>query len=237
MKAILLAAGLGTRLRPLTNSIPKCLVDINGKPLLDYWLEKLDKLGVTRILINTHYMPESIQRHIEQSPYRNIIEIAHEEALLGTGGTLIKHREFWQDSATIVAHADNFTTSSLADMVKQHNQSPEIDATLLTFYTNNPKECGIIEHNEEGIITGFHEKIENPPSNLASGALVILNPNTYTRYFKMHESSTLEVDLSRDILPNMLGRMKIWNVNQTYIDIGNITNYQLANQIAQQDNL
>lgn len=234
MKAILLAAGLGTRLRPLTDSIPKCLVDINGKPLLDYWLEKFDKLGITDILINTHYMPEAVRSHIEQSPFRDIIQIAHEDILLGTGGTLIKNRAFWQDSATLVAHADNFTTSSLDGMLQQHYQSTEIDATLLTFHTNTPKSCGIVEHDESGIITAFHEKVDNPPSNLASGALAIFNPSVYNTYFRTYQSPASEVDLSRDILPNMLGRMKIWNVSQPYIDIGTIDNYQLANQIAKQ---
>ena len=61
MRAILLAAGLGTRLRPITDKIPKCLVPINGKPLIDYWLEQLTKAGIEKFLINTHYLHEKVE--------------------------------------------------------------------------------------------------------------------------------------------------------------------------------
>ena len=75
MKAILLAAGLGTRLKPLTNTIPKCLVPISGRPLLSYWLEKLANLGINEILINVHYLAEQVENYISQSPYRDKITI------------------------------------------------------------------------------------------------------------------------------------------------------------------
>ena len=65
MRAILLAAGLGTRLRPITDTIPKCLVPINGKPLIDYWLEQLTKAGIEKFLINTHYLHEQVESYIE----------------------------------------------------------------------------------------------------------------------------------------------------------------------------
>ena len=67
MKAFLLAAGLGTRLRPLTDSVPKCLLPINGKPILEIWLEKLAECGVEEVLINTHHLADQVEGFIQEN--------------------------------------------------------------------------------------------------------------------------------------------------------------------------
>ena len=90
-KTILLAAGYGKRLKPITNELPKCLVPINGRPLLDIWLNKLTKEGFGPFLINTHYKNELVNDFIKKSEFKNQIEIVYEERLLGTAGTLIKN--------------------------------------------------------------------------------------------------------------------------------------------------
>ena len=69
MKALLLAAGFGTRLKPLTNFIPKCLVRIKNKPLLDIWVENLINIGINSIRINTHYLSNIVSAHIEKSKF------------------------------------------------------------------------------------------------------------------------------------------------------------------------
>ena len=92
-KALLLAGGMGTRLKPLTDSIPKCLVPIGGKPLLAYWLESLSKAGVERILINTHYLSEQVIAFCKQSQYSQLLDLVHESALLGTAGTIRANRD------------------------------------------------------------------------------------------------------------------------------------------------
>ena len=75
MKAYLLAAGLGTRLRPLTNIIPKCLIDIAGKPLMQWWLELFERYSVSEVLVNTHYLAEQVHAFIES--YNTGNEILH----------------------------------------------------------------------------------------------------------------------------------------------------------------
>ena len=87
-RALLLAAGLGTRLRPLTNHVPKCLVPIKGKPLLGYWLDLLLRAGIERVLVNTHYLPDPVRRFCAESPWANRIDLVHEESLAGTAGTI-----------------------------------------------------------------------------------------------------------------------------------------------------
>ena len=87
MRALLLAAGLGTRLRPITDSVPKCLVPIRGRPLLGYWFDILFRGGVDRALVNLHYHADAVRSFIPASPWRGRIETVYEEKLLGTAGT------------------------------------------------------------------------------------------------------------------------------------------------------
>ena len=89
MRALLLAAGLGIRLRPITNSIPKCLIEINGRPLLDYWIELLSEGGIVDILINLHHLPNAVISYIESCRYPVKVTTVYEQRLLGTGGTLL----------------------------------------------------------------------------------------------------------------------------------------------------
>lgn len=231
MKAVLLAAGLGTRLKPITDHTPKCLVPINGKPLLGYWLETLVKLGVTNILINIHYLPEQVKEFIKQSPYKSYITTVEEIELLGTAGTLVNNRSFWQEKTTLIIHADNFCCSDLTSMVKQHsNRQAETDATLLLFKTEQPKRCGVVKVDENKIIREFHEKVDNPPSNLASGALFIFSPNVYQKYFK-HLKAKKHYELSIDVIPTMVGKLQGWLVDDFYIDIGSPETLKKANNI------
>ena len=94
MKAILLAAGLGTRLRPITDTTPKCLVPIGSKPLLQIWLERLSEAGIGPFLINTHYLADQVKTFVEESAFRKKITLVHENHLLGTAGTLIENLDF-----------------------------------------------------------------------------------------------------------------------------------------------
>src|SRR5436305_11156765 len=171
MRALLLAAGLGTRLRPLTNQLPKCLVTIQGRPLLSYWLDEL--LGdsrVERILINTHHLHEQVREFVGQSRWTPRIDLVHETELLGTGGTILANRAYFGDEPLFVAHADNLTDASLGGLLDAHFAAePDILATLLAFRTETPGTCGILEVDSAGRVTGFHEKVANPPGNLASG--------------------------------------------------------------------
>ena len=91
MRALLLAAGLGTRLRPITDTIPKCLVPINGAPLLQIWLERLTEAGIGPFLINTHYLEEQVKTFLEESAFLERAKLIHENYLLGTAGTLIEN--------------------------------------------------------------------------------------------------------------------------------------------------
>ncbi len=211
MKAILLAAGLGTRLRPITDTLPKCLVPINGEPLLGLWVEAF----------------------VAASPYHDRIILSYEPELMGTAGTLVRNRTFWQGQTCMVIHADNYCQSSLAGMLEAHNQrQTKTDATLLLFRTSTPSSCGIVKLDDNQVIQEFHEKVEHPPGNLASGALFIFSPDVYECYFS-HMEAQRPYELSLDVVPSMIGKLQGWLVDEHYIDIGTPESYSEAQKIAE----
>ena len=107
-RALLLAAGFGTRLRPITLHTPKCLVPIGGEPLLGRWLRKLERAGCESVLINTHYLAKEVEAFLQgrQSSAMSI-RTAHEPELLGTAGTLLANQGFFKDATGLLIHADN----------------------------------------------------------------------------------------------------------------------------------
>ena len=88
MKALLLCAGYGTRLYPITKNKPKCLVEIDGKPVLDFWLKKLIEMNIKDVLINTHFLAEKVEKYVRKVNYPLNINLVYEKKLLGTAGTL-----------------------------------------------------------------------------------------------------------------------------------------------------
>lgn len=226
MKALLLSAGYGTRLRPITNHIPKCLVDIHGKPLLQLWLEMLSFGGVNDILVNTHYLAEKVKSFLEQEENKLTIKIVYEEKLLGTGGTLLKNRVFFDNEPVILIHADNLSKFDMAAFIRRHETRPEgTEMTMMTFHTDVPKTCGIVELDENDVLTAFHEKVEHPPGNLANGAVYILEPGV----FDFLENTGKElIDFSNDVIPNYMGRIYTFENKVYHRDIGTIESYEAA---------
>jgi len=221
---------LGSRLRPLTNTIPKCLVPIGDKPLLSYWIETLISSGITEILINTHYLPEQINLFVESSEYKKYLTLVFEPDLLNTGGTLLANQDFFENDSIMLIHADNFSICDYSKFISAHHHRPkETMGTMMTFNTDNPQSCGIVELDSQGIICNFYEKIENPPSNLANGAVYIFEPEIFAYLEKEKENEGIGViDFSNDILPKLMGKIYSFHNNQCHIDIGTIKNYQLA---------
>ena len=221
IKSLLLAAGLGTRLRPLTYKIPKCLVEILDKPLLKIWLDILNNLGCEKVLINTHYLADKVNYFLDNQYFLNKkIYRFHEEILLGTAGTLIANSKFFLNSIGIMIHTDNFTNMKLNNLVEAHQNRPNnCLITMLTFSTNNPKNCGIVEVDQEGIVQAFHEKVDNPPGNIANGAIYIFE-NDFLDWLKNNHPKAS--DFSIEVLPFLIGKIFTYHTTMTYIDIGTI---------------
>jgi mannose-1-phosphate guanylyltransferase len=227
LRALLLAAGLGTRLRPLTNYLPKCLVPIHGRPLLDYWLETLLDHGVEQVLINTHYMAPMVQQYLKQSTWLQHITLVHEETLLGTGGTILQNRGFFKDEAFLVAHADNLTIFNLPEFTHKHAVRPTgTEMTMMVFETPDPQSCGIVSFDSQGVVQAFHEKVDNPPGNLANAAVYIFEPSVVEWLAGMGKT---QVDISTEVIPYFLGKIFI-SLNTLYHrDIGTMKSWSESN--------
>lgn len=223
MKAFLLAAGVGSRLRPITNKIPKCLVPINGKPLLYYWLKLFEKSGIDEVLINLHHLPDVVIEYLEHNSFDLAIHTVFEETLLGSAGTVRNNFDFvYRDDAFLICYADNLTTIQLQKMIDFHLANHPI-VTLGLFQTNNPHHCGIAEIGEANTVIDFEEKPLQPRSSLASSGIYVCNPEII-HYLPRKIPS----DLGYDVLPLLVGDMKGFFIEDYFIDIGTTENYERA---------
>ena len=228
MKALLLAAGLGTRLRPITDRMPKCLVPIRGKPLLEYWLDLLLPGGIERILVNTHHLAPLMEAFVQRSRWRERLDTTYEPELLGTGGTILANRAYFAGEAFLVGHADNLTLFDVAEFLACHRERPSgVAITMMTFVTDAPRTCGIIVQDRDGIVREFHEKVENPPGNLANGAVYVIEPEVVEYIASLGGPF---IDFSTAVLPEFLGRIRTFNGVKYHRDIGNPESLRIAEE-------
>lgn len=229
MKAVLLAAGLGTRLRPLTDKVPKCLVPIRCRPLLEIWLERLVHAGIGPFLINTHYLAAQIRQHVDCSPYRSEITLVHEPKLLGTGGTLVANRPFYGREAVLLAHADNLCVCDFRSFAAAHQRRPAGTLmTMMTFVTDTPESCGIVELDRREVVVGFHEKVPRPPGCLANGAVYIIEPEIVD-FMETLDGDT--IDFSTEVVPRFVERIFAWRNPGIHRDIGTLSSWQAAQRL------
>ncbi len=220
MKALLLAAGLGTRLKPLTDIWPKCLMPIRGRPLLEYWLGILHNSGINDVLVNTHYFSKYVEEFLGQSHFSNWVSSVYEIELLGTAGTIRNNIDFCKDSTILLAHADNWTCCDFSDFLQyHHNKRPKGTVmTMMTFTCPNPSTCGIVELDCNGVVVEFHEKVKNPPSKLANAAVYLIETEV-VEWIKKHSKVT---DFSTEVLPQFVGKIATWENQKIHRDIGTI---------------
>jgi len=215
MKAFLLAAGLGTRLHPITRTVPKCLLEIGDRPLLDIWLDALAKAGVEEVLINTHHLSSLVEAHVARRAAPPVVHLRHEPVLLGSAGTLLANRRFVADADMFLAiNADNLTDFDLGTLIEAHRASGAI-ATLSLFRAPRPSECGIVELSG-GRVVGFVEKPANPVSDLANAGMYAFHPSVLDEI-----SEPLPRDIGFDLLPRLVGRAGATVLGDCYFrDIG-----------------
>jgi NDP-sugar pyrophosphorylase family protein len=158
MKAMLLAAGLGTRLSPLTDHCPKCMVPVAGKPVLQWNIEWLRSQGVADLVVNLHHYPEAVTGYFgDGSAFGVRLRYSYEPVLLGTAGALWGARKLLASERFWVIYADNLVNCSLERMESLHLS---VDATLTMglFWREDVSSSGVAELNDDGRITGFKEK-------------------------------------------------------------------------------
>ena len=162
MKAFLLAAGVGSRLRPITDTVPKCMVAIDGRPLLDIWLDAFDRAGVDEVLVNLHHLPDVVRSHLEARAGPPRVRTFFEPELLGSAGTLAANRAWVSgEEMFLVCYADNLTDFDLRSLVQAHQEHSAV-ATLTVFHSERPSAGGVVELDGSGSVIGFAEKPDQP---------------------------------------------------------------------------
>ena len=230
IRALLLSGGYGKRLRPITEKVPKCLIEINGKPMLEHWLTKLEEIECDACLVNTHYLSEKVHNFLKnrKKSRMNIKEI-YEEELCGTAGTLIKNSNFFKDCKTLMIHTDNMTNFDLKQLILANSRRPNnCLVTMLTFKTESPSRSGIVLKDKNNVLVEFMEKIKDPPSNIANAAIYLFDNDFINKL--MIEIPNAK-DFSLDVIPKFLNRIYTFHTVDTFIDIGTFANLKKARKV------
>jgi mannose-1-phosphate guanylyltransferase len=225
VRAVILAAGLGTRLRPRTDRAPKCLLPLAGRPLLDFWLDTLAEAGIREALVNTHAHADQVREYIERTNCRGGMRLTefHEPKLLGSAGTLAANREYADDADQIVViYADNLSDVRLDEMLAFHRGHGDA-LSMLLFRAENPRVCGIAELDAYGHVVSFVEKPQQPKSDLANAGVYVLDAAAYREIADLRA-----FDIGFDVLPKFIGRMRGWPLAGFHLDIGTPEAYQQA---------
>ena len=225
MKAFLLAAGVGSRLRPITDTVPKCMVPIDGRPLLDIWLDAFDRAGVDEVLVNLHHLPDVVRRHIAARTGPPAVRTVLEPELLGSAGTLIANRE-WVDGEDLflACYADNLTNFNLRSLVRSHREHDAI-ATWTVFHSDRPWAGGVVEIDACGRVIGFVEKPANPVSDLTNAGMYAFHPSVLDEI-----DGAPPKDIGFDLLPRLVGRARAVLVEGYFRDIGTADAYRRARE-------
>jgi mannose-1-phosphate guanylyltransferase len=222
MKAFLLAAGLGTRLRPYTDAIPKCLLPIRGVPMLEIWLSLCRMHGISEVLVNTHSHAETVKSFIRQHNGGVHVTVVEENELYGSAGTLRMNRHWVGSESTFwVFYADVLTCANLSRMIECH--SADSAATLGVYSVPDPQRCGIVSVDKDGLITDFVEKPAYPKGNLAFAGLLV---GTQDLLDAIPDQPI--ADLAFDVLPRLTRRMRAYPIPDYLLDIGTVDNYESA---------
>ena len=224
MKAILLAAGLGTRLGELTRHVPKCLLPICGQPLLTYWFRALERAGVEDVLINLHYHADAVRNYLSglETPIR--VTTFYEPELLGSAGTLREAWDFVADETDFyVIYADNLARVDLGRLWSFHEAAGRPVLSLLAYPTDQPERCGILEFAADGRVITFKEKPPQPRSKFANAGIHVAS--AALREFLPEKTPA---DLGFDVLPRLIGRMYGYVTDEYIQYIGTPETYAAA---------
>lgn len=229
MKAMVLAAGLGIRLRPLTDEIPKPMVLVVNKPVMEHVVELLQAHGITQLFVNLHYHAETIRRYFtDGSRWQVDLWHSHEKELMGTAGGVKKVEPFFKDGTFVVICGDILTDINLSRLIAFHRDKKAL-ATIALTKAEDPSKYGVVVTDKMGRIQDFQEKPSRQEalSNLVSCGIYVLEPEIFN-YIPQDKF----YDFGRDLFPLLLRRKKrIYGFLHDYywLDIGTLGAYVKGN--------
>jgi mannose-1-phosphate guanylyltransferase len=224
-----MAAGLGTRLRPLTYEIAKPMVPVANRPIMEHILALLRRHDLGEVVANLHWFPDAIRGHFGDGSRLGIeLTYSYEEELLGTAGGVRNVREFFGDGPFCVMAADALTDIDLAELGRAHRERGWI-ATLATKRVPNVSEYGVVVTGADGRVQGFQEKPQASEalSDLANCMIYVLEPEVF-EYFPDQQ----EVDFALDVFPALLEHDVPFGVHVTdayWNDVGSLPEYLQGN--------
>lgn len=216
MKAMVLAAGLGTRLRPLTFELPKPMVPVLDRPVMAHIVDLLDRHGYDDVIANLHYFPDTIRDYFgDRLTYRE------EPELLGTAGGVRNCADFLDGGPFLIISGDALTDIDLGKFVARHKQAGGI-GTLAVKRVEDTREFGVVLHDADGRITGFQEKPDPAEalSDLGNCGIYLFEPEIFD-YFPRRPF----VDWANDVFPALLEHdvpFHIHEIDEYWNDVGSL---------------
>lgn len=222
MNAIILAGGKGSRLAPLTDHVPKPMLNVGNKPMLDYVTSQLYFYGIKSIVYAVGYKKEQIEARVRE--YEGIsYRISHEKTPLGTAGS-VKNAYKFLDDTFIVMSGDCINDINLYEMIECHKNNGK-SITIATVKREDVSKYGVVETDENGLVTKFIEKPKyKVESKIINAGVYIINKNV------LEKVSAGFSDFAHDVFPILLQDREIntYFHNGFWSDIGAIEDYYLA---------
>ena len=223
MQAIILAGGMGTRLRPLTYTLPKPMLPIAGRPAIARIVDALALAGCDEVIITTNYLSELIDERLAELQLPIAVKCVKEDKPLGTAGCIRNIRELLQDEF-IVVQGDAVADVDYAAFLAAHRDK-NADVTIATMKVTDTREFGICDVGENGRILRFQEKprLEDAFSNLASSGIYIVKKAAFADI-----AAGATYDFARQLFPQLMSRGQqfyAWEINGFWVDIGRVGNY------------
>lgn len=232
-KAMVMAAGVGSRLDPLTQCVPKPLVPILNRPVMDILLEKVQKCGIKRVIANTHYLAEKIEERYSHNQTIDI-EFVQEKELSGTAGGVKKCEYFFNDCENfLVVSADGFHDADLGKIIEVHEKSGCIATmAVMPIDIEEVSNYGVVVTNEDFTVKEFQEKppVSEAKSNCINTGIYVFNKRIFD-----YIPSGQKYDFARDVFPSLLERNEKINTYKIYnywSDIGTLSQYLQSNKDA-----
>jgi mannose-1-phosphate guanylyltransferase len=230
VKAVILAGGFGTRLRPLSCTRPKLLFPIGNKPLLDWTLKNLSKNDVDEVILAVNYMAEAFIHRYGNTAYHMKLHYSRETVPLGTGGPLKKAEDLiGHGEPFLVLNGDIFTTINYAEVVKKHKKNDAI-ATIMLYKVEDPSRYGTVELTKNNRVIKFVEKPPKgkAPSHLINAGIYVLEPEILN-----YIPTGQRVSIEREVFPKLVTKKKLfaYHFEGLWVDIGKHEDYLRANQL------
>jgi len=230
LKAVVLAGGFGTRLRPLSCTRPKLLFPVGNKPLLDWTMERLAKSGAEEVILAVNYMAEAFVRRYGDSAYGMRMAYSRESRPLRTGGPIKRAEDLIRrEKPFLVLNGDIITNIDYAKLLEKHEENGAI-ATIALYRVEDISRYGVVELNEKNCVVRFVEKPirGKAPSNLANAGIYVLDPKIFDLI-----PVGRPVSMEHEIFPKLAGEGKLYGheFEGLWIDIGEPADYLKANQL------